>query len=248
MTFDYTKLTAEFPRDKIHWRAQSITRDGSKAMALAYIDARHVMDRLDEVCGPAGWQCRYPHAENKTCCEIGILIQNIVKDTDVYDWVWKSDGAGDTDIEGAKGAFSDAFKRAAVRWGIGRYLYDLPAVWVPCETYERNGKKVWKRFTVDPWEVSAPTKKQGEARGPLGITELKKKLGVFAGDLPACDEADMLGPLLDSYEKVLEQGRRDLPGWFATKAGSDVVGFDDRIAEQKRIVEARSQQTALDAG
>lgn len=137
-------LAAEFPPSSISWRAQTLTQDGKKALALAYIDARDVMERLDEVCGVAGWQCEYPHANGKTICSIGILIDG--------QWIWKADGAGDTDIEASKGAISDAFKRAAVKWGIGRYLYDLGATWVPCESYEKNGKKYWKSFTDDPWK------------------------------------------------------------------------------------------------
>lgn len=125
MTVDITKLAAPFPPEKVHWRVGSTTQDKKKGMALAYIDARDVMERLDEVCGPENWQRRYVDAGNgRTCCEIGIRLN---------DWVWKADGAGDTDFEGDKGAFSDAFKRAAVNWGIGRYLYDLDSPWVPIE-------------------------------------------------------------------------------------------------------------------
>ena len=138
-------LAAEFPRDAIHWRAQTLTRDGDKALALAYLDARDVMDRLDDVCGPENWQSRYVEtARGRVLCEIGIRIGD--------DWVWKSDGAGDTAVEGEKGGISDALKRAAVQWGIGRYLYRLDAVWCPCETYERGGKKVWSKWTADPWD------------------------------------------------------------------------------------------------
>lgn len=132
----FDQLAAPFGPDAISWRAQTLTRDKSKAMALAYIDARDVMRRLDEVCGPAGWQCRYPHANGKTICEIGIRCDD--------KWIWKANGAGDTDIEAEKGAISDAFKRAAVLWGIGRYLYDMPNVWAECEVGE-NGK--WKSWT-----------------------------------------------------------------------------------------------------
>jgi hypothetical protein len=47
---------------------------------------------------------------------------------------------------------SDAFKRAAVKWGIGRYLYRLPNVWAPCEYREHNGKKHWKAWKGSPWD------------------------------------------------------------------------------------------------
>ena len=116
------KLAAPFPADRVHWRVGSTTKDGSRGMALAYLDARDVMDRLDEVCG-AMWQCQHTWSDGKRLqCSIGILIGD--------QWVWRSDGAGDTQFEAEKGAFSGAFKRAAVQWGIGRYLYSVPAPWV----------------------------------------------------------------------------------------------------------------------
>jgi hypothetical protein len=73
------------------------------------------MDRLDSAVGPENWQTRFHDVAGKSCCEIGVRIGD--------DWVWKSDGAGETSIEGEKGSFSDAFKRAAVHWGIARDLY-----------------------------------------------------------------------------------------------------------------------------
>ncbi len=129
-------LKKPFSDEQISWRVGSTTRDKSKGMALAYIDARDVMDRFDEVCGPEGWQCRYVDAGTATtCCEIGVLIDG--------NWIWKSNGAGKTDVEGEKGAYSDALKRAAVCWGVGRYLYGLGAPWVPL-------KPQGKSYIIDP--------------------------------------------------------------------------------------------------
>jgi hypothetical protein len=87
------------------------------------------MQRLDEVLG-LDWQCRYSHAENKTICEIGICVDNC--------WIWRAGGAGDTDVEAEKGAISDAFKRAAVLFGVGRYLYNLTNTWVPIKAQGRS--------------------------------------------------------------------------------------------------------------
>lgn len=129
---DFIALAAPFPPQAVSWRVGSTTQDKKKGMALAFIDARDVMERLDAVCGPGGWQCNYPHANGKTVCSIGIKAGD--------EWIWKSDGAGDTDVEAEKGALSDAFKRAAVRWGIGRYLYDLPSPWVELEPAGRSFK------------------------------------------------------------------------------------------------------------
>jgi hypothetical protein len=125
----YDALSAPFPVEMIEWRVGSTNKEKTKCLPLCYIDARAVMDRLDTMCGPDGWQCNYsPGVNGSIICNIGIELPN--------GWLWKADGAGATDIEGEKGALSDAFKRAAVRWGVGRYLYDLKAPWVGLE----NGK------------------------------------------------------------------------------------------------------------
>ena len=145
-------LYAEFPREAVHWRAQSLTKDGTKAMALAYLDARDVMDRLDDAVRPENWQDSYfETAKGRLICTLSIRIGG--------EWISKSDGAGETDVEGEKGAISAALKRAAVKWGVGRYLYDMPAPWVPCESYEKGGKHHWRKWTADPWQfVRTPSK------------------------------------------------------------------------------------------
>jgi len=140
---NFAELSAPFPPDAIHWRAQTVTKDGDKALALAYLDARDVQDRLDAVCGPANWRDSYVETpKGRTICTLEIRVDG--------EWIGKSDGAGDTDVEGEKGSISDALKRAAVKWGIGRYLYDLGNVWAPCESYEIDdrGKKrmKWKKW------------------------------------------------------------------------------------------------------
>lgn len=140
MTDIFDKLAAPFRPDAIHWRAQSMNQAGDSAMALAYIDARDVMARLDETVGPANWQdCYEETPKGRIICTLRLRIDG--------EWIAKSDGAGSTDVEGDKGALSDALKRCAVKWGIGRYLYDMPTPWVDCESYERNGKKHWKKWS-----------------------------------------------------------------------------------------------------
>jgi hypothetical protein len=93
-------------------------RQGPGGKPLTYVDARYVMQVLDSEVVPGNWQDEYQlGAGGKVSCRIGIYV-------DDRGWVWKGDGAGATDIEGDKGSFSDAFKRAAVKWGIARDLYD----------------------------------------------------------------------------------------------------------------------------
>lgn len=123
-------LHAPFPPNEIEWRVGSTKQDKSSGLALAYLTARHVMERLDEVCGADNWQDRYEFHGKRTVCYLSIRIDG--------EWVTKADGAGDSEVEAEKGAISDALKRAAVKWGIGRYLYGLGNTWVDLEQAGRS--------------------------------------------------------------------------------------------------------------
>jgi hypothetical protein len=148
----FEKLSAPFAPDAIHWRAQTLTKNKEKALALAYLDARDVMDRFDEAVGPANWQDSYVETvKGRVICTIAVRVGE--------EWVSKSDGAGDTAVEGDKGGISDAFKRAAVKWGVGRYLYDLGTVWAPCELYN------------DKWTAWKPEAKKLFTAALLGVAK-----------------------------------------------------------------------------
>lgn len=115
-------LALPFAAHRIHWRAGSVSKNGERCTLLAYLDARDVMDRLDKVVGPGNWQDRYGRGpDGGVMCKIGVLVDG--------HWVWKSDGAENTQVEAVKGGYSDAFKRSAVKWGVGRYLYRLDSNW-----------------------------------------------------------------------------------------------------------------------
>jgi len=139
----YQKLKEPFDENLIHWRVGATKADKSQGIALAYINARDAMKRLDDVMG-LDWQCRYPF---EGCCEIGLRING--------EWVWRSNGAGETDIEGEKGRYSDAFKRAATLWGVGRYLYYLPNIWTELKPQGKS-HVIAKPPILPPWAKPKP--------------------------------------------------------------------------------------------
>lgn len=123
----FDALCSPFAADEIEWRVGSTNREKTKCLPLAYIDARAVMDRLDTFLGCENWQNKYTGGVNGSIvCNLGIRVPG-------GEWIWKADGAGETNIEGEKGALSDALKRAAVRFGVGRYLYEMKSPWVDLE-------------------------------------------------------------------------------------------------------------------
>lgn len=128
------QLKEPFRPEFIKWRVGQTTKDKTKAAALAYLDAREVYKRLDDVCGCGGWQSKLIEIKDGFTCELSILIDG--------QWITKSDSADFTDIESIKGGASSALKRAAAVWGIGRYLYYLPRVWVGYDDTRKQLKEI----------------------------------------------------------------------------------------------------------
>ena len=133
-------LKRPFAINKLRWRK------GGGSKELVYITARDVMDRLDEVCGVDGWQSNFDYIGDRMICKLSIRFYHKTEEVSKWavSWITKSDGADDSNIEGAKGGISDALKRAAVQFGIGRYLYHpnafdankKPAPWATPEGYD----------------------------------------------------------------------------------------------------------------
>ena len=158
MAIDWTRLTAPFPPRDIEWKPGAVTRDKKKGLAMAYITARAVQERLDETFGPGNWKNEF-----RSGPEGGVLCRIYFKNDD-GEWVWREDGADNTEVEAVKGGLSNAMKRAGAALGIGRYLYDLPSQWVPLDERGRFAEtpRVPRQY-LPQTEAAAPT---GE--GPSG--------------------------------------------------------------------------------
>jgi hypothetical protein len=172
-------LIRPFDPREVEVKIQAVNRDRTRAQVVAYVDARTVLDRLDEAVGPTGWSDSYEVLTNSTDGEGRRLVE--VKCALTVLGVSKEDvGEGDS----LKAAFSDALKRAAVKFGVGRYLYRLPKVWANLD--ERGNIKdleAVKRAlfggeadNAPPWEDKPPPKSaksadSEESRPSGGVTE-----------------------------------------------------------------------------
>ena len=126
----FDRLKMPFPAEDLDWRIQGTPREHNgktTGLVLPYITNRAVMDRLDSVVGAQNWRNEFAQGPiGGVLCGIAIRING--------EWIIKFDGADKTDVEAIKGGYSDAMKRAAVQWGIGRYLYELPKYWAECKS------------------------------------------------------------------------------------------------------------------
>lgn len=113
---------------------------------LLYKDARVDMAILDEAVGQENWQCRFYEHKGILFCSLGIRIGG--------EWIWKDDAGSESNTEAEKGNASDARKRAAVCWGIGRELYTAPFIWIKNDNFSVNDKgKCRDSFFVKSIEI-----------------------------------------------------------------------------------------------
>ena len=109
----YAALAAPFETEEVKLRTQA-------GRQLHYVTARTVMNRLDEVVGPENWWDDFVPLEHSVICRLTIRLPDgqVLTKADAGGYAGMAD-PGDDD----KSGFADAFKRAAVKFGVGRYLY-----------------------------------------------------------------------------------------------------------------------------
>ena len=137
-------LQTPFPPDEVKWKVQATK--GTWSTYVAYVDSRAVAKKLDDATSLM-WQDRYEEVSGLLICSIGLFIDG--------QWIWRSDTGTESDMDKEKGHVSDAFKRCAVKFGVGRDLYDMPIIKIkntgsnqgkPFATYK--GKQIYDATSV----------------------------------------------------------------------------------------------------
>jgi hypothetical protein len=188
-------------------------RKGPNGKQLPYVTNRAIQDRLDSVVGPGNWKNEFREwgiGSPGVLCGLSIRINDGTRDPE---WITKWDGAEQTDIEAVKGGLSDAMKRAAVQWGIGRYLYQTETGTAP-----ENGKTSGGNAGQAPTQHSTPVAKPG----PYAPTV--KQIAFYER--------------LVSSPAFTEDERKRALTWLADKATRQTI--KDQIDWLKRQVEVRA--------
>jgi hypothetical protein len=196
-------LSAPFDLKDVKFKPAVVS--GSRALALAYVDARAIQDRLDEVMGVMGWQDEYECLpDGSVVCRLRLRLGD--------EWITKMDVGGPSEQpdEGdrRKAAFSDALKRAAVKFGVGRYLYRLPQQW--CD-YDTKKKQLVQTPKLPPFAMPRTTAVNPSA--PLPAAAARKSKPVASDEaarkagpgLPA-NGAELQRRLYDYDARLARQG------------------------------------------
>ncbi len=153
------QLQAPFAPTEVDFRVQGAPTETGRARIVAYIDARAVQDRLDAVVGMEGWSFTWTPVA---------VVNGVVKvakgSLSLLGLPPKEDVGDSGDIEPNKSAVSDALKRCAVMWGIGRYLYERRAVWVQLEKDGKGWRIPEKVLAQERARLAVPAAKAPTAR------------------------------------------------------------------------------------
>lgn len=201
-------LAAPFEMQAIKFKPGVVA--GNRALALPYVDARAIQDRLDEVLGTDGWEDEYEClSDGAVVCRLKLKIGDV--------WITKMDVGGPSaqpdEGDRRKAAFSDALKRAAVKFGVGRYLYRLPQQWVDYDAKTKRMVGVPK-IPVPPTPKQPRPKAAPAANLPSDGVELKKRLTDYDTRLAKqglCKPGELVAHVLAAGEKAGHP--QDLTGW-----------------------------------
>lgn len=142
---DLTLLSAPFPASAIRWNVGAMNREKTEGVAVPNIDPRAIENRLDETVGVAGWEVEFSETVGgdhlvAVRCAISLHVEGrkVTKEDGAQaDLVRGADESGKGHELSVKGAYTNAFKRAASKWGVGRYLYAYQAPWVKLDLQGR---------------------------------------------------------------------------------------------------------------
>jgi hypothetical protein len=198
-------LAAPFRSEEVHFKPGVVS--GNRALALPYVDARAIQDRLDEVLGVDGWQDDYECLpDGSVVCRLRLRLGG--------EWVTKVDVGGPSDQpdggDRLKAAFSDALKRAAVKFGVGRYLYRLPSQWVDWDASK-------KRFAKTPTLPAPATNGNGISEAQwVKLQDMLRTQNIPARDLLAHFNAkrprDIPAARFDEAMALITDGKLAQPG------------------------------------
>jgi hypothetical protein len=183
----FTALAAPFAPEEVKVRSQA-------GRGLPYITARTIMNRLDEVLGPENWWDEYVPLEHSVICRLTVRLPDgkILTKCDAGGYAGMAD-PGDDD----KSGFADAFKRAAVKFGVGRYLYrdGVPRFARPAEESRPNaGAPVVERQSAQAGSASRrPSPPAADLRDPAAKPPAASESG-SASRRPSPPPAELRDP------------------------------------------------------
>ncbi len=191
----FTSLALSFPISEIEFKIDTISKDRRRALVRPVLPARAVIDRLDAVLGASGWSDSYEtHPSGQAKCKLSVLG---VSKEDVSERAtnWKD-------------ALNESLIRSASKFGIGRSLERVNAVWVD---YDESTAQILETPMLPDWAVASE---------PVSVLRSLEPRKFVAPEIPVSAKtpetesniSKMPAPNPDKLLAELIRSVRELPG------------------------------------
>lgn len=247
------KLRQPFALEHIRWKIQTNPKDNQEhGVVVVFVDARTIAAHLDDVV-PGQWSTEYhvppvtvglPALECRltvcgvTRCDVGTVAPSKTPDADTKD------------------LYSDAFKRAAVQYGIGAFLYRFPQVKAKVEKFgnsyylTRESQAELKALTeaVLRGDASLPRFKslKVSAYNPDGVNSVTgsadQPAAPPAADTLTAGQAQTLHKRMGAALQNTARREMTHTEYAARVLGRPITSLTDLTVEEARQVQASADQ------
>ncbi|MCU4862803.1 Rad52/Rad22 family DNA repair protein [Bacillus cereus] len=233
MTNIMESLQAEFPFEQLGWKVTNTFESQGRFFAYVapFVDARAIQDRFDEVFGIDNWQVSYEKwGEKATKCTISVFLNER--------WISKEDGSEESDYSSVKGGFSNSLKRAAVLWGVGRYLYNIKPTKVELSTRSNGPNSIYVSYQKKGYYFIPPTMlqqkhKQGSSKKEPSNGQVS--LGVLIQNIQ-----DLAKPLSITSREILLAYNHNYNAQARTFEDTTIGGLEGMLTSLQLIHEAKN--------
>ncbi|MCU5391787.1 Rad52/Rad22 family DNA repair protein [Bacillus paranthracis] len=233
MTNIMESLQAEFPFEQLGWKIINTFESHGRFFAFVapFVDARAIQDRFDEVFGIDNWQVSYEKwGEKATKCTISVFLNER--------WISKEDGSEESDYSSVKGGFSNSLKRAAVLWGVGRYLYNVKPTKVELSTCSNGPNSIYISYQKKGYYFIPPTMlqqkhKQGSSKKEPSNGQVS--LGVLIQNIQ-----ELAKPLSITSKEILLAYNHNYNAQARTFEDTTIGGLEGILTSLQLIHEAKN--------
>ncbi|EEL25748.1 MULTISPECIES: Rad52/Rad22 family DNA repair protein [Bacillus] len=233
MTNIMESLQAEFPVEQLGWKIINTFESHGRFFAFVapFVDARAIQDRFDEVFGIDNWQVSYEKwGEKATKCTISVFLNER--------WISKEDGSEESDYSSVKGGFSNSLKRAAVLWGVGRYLYNVKPTKVELSTCSNGPNSIYISYQKKGYYFIPPTMlqqkhKQGSSKKEPSNGQVS--LGVLIQNIQ-----ELAKPLSITSKEILLAYNHNYNAQARTFEDTTIGGLEGILTSLQLIHEAKN--------
>ncbi|HHP1111462.1 TPA: Rad52/Rad22 family DNA repair protein [Bacillus thuringiensis] len=233
MTNIMESLQAEFPVEQLGWKIINTFESQGHFFAFVapFVDARAIQDRFDEVFGIDNWQVSYEKwGEKATKCTISVFLNER--------WISKEDGSEESDYSSVKGGFSNSLKRAAVLWGVGRYLYNVKPTKVELSTCSNGPNSIYISYQKKGYYFIPPTMLQQKHKQGSSMKEPSNgqvSLGVLIQNIQ-----ELAKPLSITSKEILLAYNHNYNAQARTFEDTTIGGLEGILTSLQLIHEAKN--------